>query len=129
MNQNLHQYLTNNHKKFTAREMAEELSLPLSKIQKTLSNMGLKALSPAERIKIFITDNPQAYVEDIAVLCEVSPNRIWILAKEAGIALKHRPKEKQEKYGAIAMKRFSDGYTQTGSPFGLADEVKGLKIK
>lgn len=146
----LKQYIAINRWYMTTKEMAQELGVPVIKVSGILSYNKWTAISEADRVREYIRDNPGTPVEDIAKKFNRTIYQVNALAAEVGIKLKRRPVEpepenkcpvpreklmdwaRQEGYGVVMpprQDRLKEAYTQSGSPYGFADELRKIKTK
>lgn len=154
---NLTTYIEINHHFMTVKEMEQETGATNDNIRKILKKWGWKAISEVDKIREYITAHPEGIIEDICERFECGSANVYKLAKDLGIetlvtrkqaaaergikySLMHRafndadPQGVKEDLEIILgpekpLKRIKDSYNQSGSPFGLADKVKDIKLK
>lgn len=151
-------YIEINHHLMTVKEMVEETGMSNAGIRAVLNKKGWTAISVSDRTRDYIKAHPGAILEDIADRFGCTLQNIYKLARELGVdlvtrkqaenrqqpvkpkySLMHRAFNDSDREGvkedlAILLretekpKRFKDTYNQSGSPYGIADEVwKKLK--
>lgn len=156
---NLTDYIEINHHLMTVKEMSEETGRAPDTIRGIMRQNGWEVYSPVDRTREYIQAHPGAILEDIAEHLDIQVNYTRTIAKEMGIELttrfqvegkKEKPEKKQETRYSLMHRAFNDtepvsperkrkvlqkakhvkeAYNQSGSPFGLADKVKDIKLK
>lgn len=147
-------FIVANYQKMTIKQMAAELNYADCMVSRCLRKLGLKALAGPEILKNLILANTDKTAQEIADMRGCSPNYVTSMAKEMGVVLKAIEKpavqneakesieltpEQQEKLGRMANmlgygeikkhERIKEHYTQTSSPFGFADTLRGIKTR
>lgn len=156
---NLTDYICINHHLMTVKEMCEESGAKDYEVRKICAKNNWTPLSPVDRLRDYIKAHPGSIIEDIAEKFDTDAPYVRQRAREVGVELITRfqarkiaepPKKAQSiKYSLMHRafndiepisperkqkimqknKRIKEAYNQSGSPFGLADQIKNLKIK
>lgn len=154
---NLTDYICINHHLMTVMEMEQETGAKADTIRHIMKKNGWEPLGTLDRVRDYIKAHPGLILEDIADHLGIQVNYTRTIAKEMGIelttrfqmrgkenepgkvtgySLMHRafndtepiPKEKANRI-MKKTKRVQEAYSQGGSPYGIADEVRQLKLK
>jgi hypothetical protein len=145
------QYIKDHHDKMTVKQMAAEIKCHDSLIRPILKDLGLVALSDLDILKNVIRENSGKTAQEIAALIYRTVNYVTSVAKQLGVTLKSPDKvakteesneltdEQKENLnrmadylgygGARPREHFKESYTQTSSPYGFADNLRGIKTK
>lgn len=147
----LKQYIAINRWFMTTKEMAEELGVPMYIVNNTLSKNKWKAVNDSERIREYLSANPGADYKEVAAMFGKTLQLVYKIAKELkeeGFVAPQKITEpvdrgplceqgkewlewsSDEGYGVIPKPRedrLKEAYTQSGSPYGFADELRKIK--
>lgn len=156
---NLKSYIEINRWYMTTKEMAEELGVPVIKVSGILSYNKWTAISEADRLRELIAGRPDWTIEEFIESTGRSVQDIYSYAKELGIKIRTRLKAEdaenqqaskfldakpgktsfsdwQKKWLAGEVEtykepvnRVKEAYTQSGSPYGIADGLRKIKTK
>lgn len=156
---NLTTYIEINHHLMTVKEMSEETGRVEDNIRHIMRKNGWEPLGTLDRVKDYIKAHSGAILEEIAEHLNIQVNYTRTIAKEMGIELTTRfqaegknekPEKKRDTKYSLMHRAFNDtepmsperkqralqkvkhvkeAYNQSGSPFGLADKVKDIKLK
>lgn len=153
----LKQYIAINRWFMTTKEMAEELGVPMYIVNNTLSKNKWKAVNDSERIREYLSANPGADYKEVATMFGKTLQLVYKIAKELkeeGFVAPQKiaspepepvdpgPLSEQRKewlewaadegYGVTPKPRedrLKEAYTQSGSPYGFADELRKIKTR
>lgn len=147
----LKQYIAINRWFMTSKEMAEELGIPITHVQNMMAKNKWKAVNDSDRIREYLIANPDADFKEVATMFGKTLQLVYVVAKklkEEGFVapqkitepvdpgpLSEQRKEwlewaEEEGYGVIPKPRedrLKEAYTQSGSPYGFADELRKIK--
>lgn len=127
------QFIEINRHLMTTREMADELGVTVPVVNGILVKNKWRARSEADRAREFILKNTDKSQEWIAYKLGYTIENIKSLCKGLGIKLKTEEQIKTEQHDELLkettvkkVNRVKEAYTQSGSPFGLADKLRGV---
>jgi hypothetical protein len=138
-------YILKNWKNKTVDMMATELGMQPNTLRAQCVKMGIEPISSKDLRVAFVLDNSHRMtVSQMAEKMDVTAHTVNSIMTEYGIeAIKEKAHVGRSEYmnpdlvehirnmqqKELIKDRPPAVYTQTGSPFGLSDELKGLKIK
>lgn len=148
------QFIAINRWLMTSREMSEDLGVPMHIVNNTLSKNKWKAVNDSDRIREYLSANPGVDYKEVAAKFDKTLQLVYKIAKELkeeGFVAPEKitnpervsdpgPLSEQRKewlewaadegYGVISKPRedrLKEAYTQSGSPYGFADELRKIK--
>lgn len=90
----LNKYIEINHHLMTVKELAEEAAVSEWKIRQIMDANGWKPMIEGDRNKEYMRSHTHLYVEDFMVKFNINRPSVLRLARELGLHIKDRPKEK-----------------------------------
>jgi hypothetical protein len=148
--QQIKDFIMINHHLETISEMAKELGLGYHAVELWCARLGVTPVTKESRVKDALKDHPGKTIDEYVVLTGSAKDTITKYAKELGIVIKRAnaacdttqedDKEVEKNIALLGarmgyisefkvVEREPGVYTQGSSPYGLADEVKGIKTK